>query len=126
MNYNKVLKCVEEYGLKLNKRTIKRWQCEENWPLLKPFFLLKWLHSDSEDDDEDDEEEQMFELLSEDNAEADSSDEEEEEEGRENSTTDDKPEEEEEEELDQHRAIIEDIRCVQLTKLECSRTLDRC
>lgn len=68
----------------------------------------------------------MFELVSEDNAEADSSDEEEEEEDRENSTTDDKPEEEEEEELDQHRAIIEDIRCVQLTKLECSRSLDRC
>lgn len=53
----------------------------------------------------------MYELVSEGNAETDGS-EEEEEEGRENSTTDDEAEEEEDEELDQHRAIIEDIRCV--------------
>ncbi|XP_051770945.1 uncharacterized protein wu:fj29h11 [Ctenopharyngodon idella] len=64
---------------------------------------------DSEDDD-DDEEEQMYELVSEHNEETDSSEEEEEEEDREDSTTADKPEEEEEDELDQHRAIIEDIR----------------
>ncbi|XP_077085850.1 uncharacterized protein LOC143737933 [Siphateles boraxobius] len=61
---------------------------------------------DSEDDGDDDEDEQMYELVSEHNEEADSSDEEEEED-RGNSITDDKPEEEE---LDQHRAIVEDIR----------------
>ncbi|XP_039509577.1 protein NO VEIN isoform X2 [Pimephales promelas] len=64
---------------------------------------------DSEDEDDDDDDEQMYELVSEGNAETDGS-EEEEEEGRENSTTDDEAEEEEDEELDQHRAIIEDIR----------------
>ncbi|XP_067225099.1 uncharacterized protein wu:fj29h11 isoform X1 [Chanodichthys erythropterus] len=64
---------------------------------------------EDDDDDDDDEEEQMYELVSEHNEETDSS-EEEEEEDREDSTAADKPKEEEEDELDQHRAIIEDIR----------------
>ncbi|XP_067286203.1 uncharacterized protein wu:fj29h11 isoform X3 [Pseudorasbora parva] len=62
-----------------------------------------------DEDDEDDEEEQMFELLSEHNEETDGSeeekDEEEEDEEEEVSSTANQPED-----MDQHRAIIEDIR----------------
>uniref|UniRef100_A0A672LXB6 Uncharacterized LOC107595630 n=1 Tax=Sinocyclocheilus grahami TaxID=75366 RepID=A0A672LXB6_SINGR len=57
-------------------------------------------------DDDDDEEEQMYELVSEHIEETDSS----EDEDRENSTTADHPDEEVNAELDQHRAVIEDIR----------------
>ncbi|KAL1263883.1 hypothetical protein QQF64_004238, partial [Cirrhinus molitorella] len=65
-------------------------------------------HQQDNDDDDggDDDEEQMYELVSEHNEETDSSDEED----RENSTTADQPDEEVNAELDQHRAIIEDIR----------------
>uniref|UniRef100_A0A673I198 Uncharacterized LOC107720215 n=1 Tax=Sinocyclocheilus rhinocerous TaxID=307959 RepID=A0A673I198_9TELE len=58
------------------------------------------------DDDDDDEEEQMYELVSEHIEETDSS----EDEDRVNSTTADHPDEEVNDELDQHRAVIEDIR----------------
>ncbi|XP_073684891.1 uncharacterized protein [Garra rufa] len=58
-------------------------------------------------DDDDDEEEQMYELVSEHKEETDSSNEED----QENSTTADQPDEEvEDDQLDQHKAIIEDIR----------------
>ncbi|XP_058649126.1 uncharacterized protein wu:fj29h11 isoform X2 [Onychostoma macrolepis] len=61
---------------------------------------------DDDDDGGDDEEEQLYELVSEHSEETDSS----EEEDRENSTTADQPDEEVTGELDQHRAVIEDIR----------------
>ncbi|XP_059387671.1 uncharacterized protein LOC132121937 [Carassius carassius] len=70
----------------------------------KALFLLL---DDDDDDDEEEEEEQMYELVSERTEETDSS----EDEDRENSTTADQPDEEENAaELDQHKAIIEDIR----------------
>ncbi len=53
----------------------------------------------------------MYELVSEHIEETDSS----EEEDRENSTTADQPDEEVNDELDQHKAIIEDIRFIQLS-----------
>ncbi|XP_042590813.1 uncharacterized protein LOC109099997 isoform X2 [Cyprinus carpio] len=61
---------------------------------------------DDNDDDDDDEDEQMYELVSEHSKETDSS----EEEDRENSATADQPDEEVNAELDQHKAVIEDIR----------------
>ncbi|KAI2658823.1 Protein NO VEIN [Labeo rohita] len=63
---------------------------------------------DDNDDggDDDDEDEQMYELVSEHTEETDSSDEED----KENPLTADQPDEEVNDELDQHKAIIEDIR----------------
>lgn len=63
-----------------------------------------------DDDDDDDEDEQMYELVSEHTKETDSS----EDEDRENSATADQPDEEVNTELDQHKAVIEDIRFIQV------------
>uniref|UniRef100_A0A8C1AH32 Wu:fj29h11 n=1 Tax=Cyprinus carpio carpio TaxID=630221 RepID=A0A8C1AH32_CYPCA len=70
-----------------------------------PLFLLDDDDGD-DDDDDDDEDEQMYELVSEHTKETDSS----EDEDRENSATADQPDEEVNTELDQHKAVIEDIR----------------
>ncbi len=91
-----------EIWLKYNKK------CPLKHCILKALFLLL---DDGDDDDDDDEEEQMYELVSEHIEETDSS----EEEDRENSTTADQPDEEVNDELDQHKAVIEDIRFIQLS-----------
>uniref|UniRef100_A0A8C2JT10 Wu:fj29h11 n=1 Tax=Cyprinus carpio TaxID=7962 RepID=A0A8C2JT10_CYPCA len=71
-----------------------------------PLFLLDADDGEDDNDDDDDEDEQMYELVSEHTKETDSS----EEEDRENSATADQPDEEVNTELDQHKAVIEDIR----------------
>uniref|UniRef100_A0A9J7XJU2 Wu:fj29h11 n=1 Tax=Cyprinus carpio carpio TaxID=630221 RepID=A0A9J7XJU2_CYPCA len=111
-SHTRYLNKLHQMGLLLG---ITEWRSHFNDKLLLPAppqlpseIKKVWIHDDDgdDDDDDDDEDEQMYELVSEHTKETDSS----EDEDRENSATADQPDEEVNTELDQHKAVIEDIR----------------